>query len=31
LKLDSIVKWLMPKEERFHNLLGRDTQNLLRR
>jgi len=30
LKLDSIVKWLMPKEERFHDLLGRDTQNLLR-
>jgi hypothetical protein len=23
LKLDSSVKWLMPKEERFHDLLGR--------
>ena len=27
---DSIVKWFMPKEERFHELLARDTQNLVR-
>jgi len=27
---DSIIKWFMPKEERFHELLARDTQNLLR-
>ncbi len=27
---DSIVKWFMPKEERFHELLGRDTQNLVK-
>lgn len=30
MKVDSIIKWLMPKEERFHELLSRDTQNLLR-
>jgi predicted phosphate transport protein (TIGR00153 family) len=29
VKLDAIVKWLMPREERFHELLGRGTQNLL--
>lgn len=27
---DSIVKWFMPKEERFHELLARDTQNLVK-
>ena len=27
---DSIVKFFMPKEERFHELLDRDTQNLVR-
>ena len=27
---DNIVKWFMPKEERFHELLARDTQNLVR-
>ena len=27
---DSIIKWFMPKEERFHELLDRDTRNLLR-
>ncbi|HEX6738464.1 MAG TPA: DUF47 family protein, partial [Vicinamibacteria bacterium] len=26
---DSIIKWFMPKEERFHELLDRDTRNLL--
>ncbi len=25
-----MIKWLMPREERFHELLSRDTQNLLR-
>jgi uncharacterized protein len=28
MKVDSIIKWFMPKEERFHELLSRDTQNL---
>jgi hypothetical protein len=27
---DSIVKWFMPKEERFHELLAKDTQNLVK-
>jgi predicted phosphate transport protein (TIGR00153 family) len=27
---DSIVKWFMPKEERFHDLLARDTENLVK-
>jgi len=27
---DSIVKWFMPKEEQFHELLARDTQNLVK-
>ena len=27
---DKIVKFFMPKEERFHELLDRDTQHLLR-
>jgi len=27
---DSIIKWFMPKEERFHELLDRDTKNLSR-
>lgn len=30
MKADSIVKWLMPKEERFHDLFEKDTQTLLR-
>jgi predicted phosphate transport protein (TIGR00153 family) len=30
MKLDAVIRWFMPKEERFHELLGRDTQNLLR-
>src|SRR6185436_19715411 len=29
MKVDSIIKWFMPKEERFHELLSRDTQHLL--
>jgi uncharacterized protein len=30
MKLDSVIKWFMPKEERFHTLLERDTENLLK-
>jgi uncharacterized protein len=30
MKFDSVIKWFMPKEERFHVLLERDTENLLR-
>jgi uncharacterized protein len=29
MEVDKILKWFMPKEERFHNLFGRDTQNLV--
>jgi predicted phosphate transport protein (TIGR00153 family) len=29
MKADSVIKWLMPKEERFHELLSKDTENLL--
>jgi predicted phosphate transport protein (TIGR00153 family) len=29
MRADSIIKWFMPKEERFHDLLSTDTQNLL--
>jgi predicted phosphate transport protein (TIGR00153 family) len=29
MKFDSLIRWFMPKEERFHELLGRDTQHLL--
>jgi predicted phosphate transport protein (TIGR00153 family) len=29
MKADTIIKWFMPKEERFHELVARDTQNLL--
>jgi predicted phosphate transport protein (TIGR00153 family) len=28
-KIDALVRWLMPKEERFHELFDRDTANLL--
>jgi predicted phosphate transport protein (TIGR00153 family) len=28
-KFDALVRWLMPKEERFHELFARDTANLL--
>jgi uncharacterized protein len=30
LKADSIIKWFMPREERFQDLLDKDTENLLR-
>jgi uncharacterized protein len=30
MKVDSIIRWFMPKEERFHELLLKGTQNLLR-
>jgi predicted phosphate transport protein (TIGR00153 family) len=30
MKIDTIIKWFMPREERFHELLSRDTQNLTR-
>ncbi len=30
MKADSIIKWLMPKDNRFRALLTEDTQNLLR-
>jgi uncharacterized protein len=30
MRLDAVIKWLMPKEERFHELLARDTANLVR-
>jgi predicted phosphate transport protein (TIGR00153 family) len=30
LRADALIKWLMPKEERFHELLAKDTANLVR-
>ena len=30
MKIDAVIKWFMPREERFHTLLEKDTQNLLR-
>lgn len=30
MKADAVVRWFMPKEERFHELLAKDTQILLR-
>ena len=30
MSVDKIVKWFMPKEERFHELLARDTANLVK-
>jgi len=30
MKLDAIIRKLMPREERFHELFARDTENLLR-
>src|SRR5262245_51446471 len=27
-KVDALIRWLMPKEERFHELFARDTANL---
>lgn len=29
MRLDSLIRWFMPREERFHELLARDTANLL--
>jgi predicted phosphate transport protein (TIGR00153 family) len=29
-KVDALIRWLMPKEERFHELFDRDTANLVR-
>lgn len=29
-KVDALIRWLMPKEEQFHELFARDTANLLR-
>jgi predicted phosphate transport protein (TIGR00153 family) len=29
-KVDALIRWLMPKEEQFHELFDRDTANLLR-
>jgi predicted phosphate transport protein (TIGR00153 family) len=28
MKADSLIRWFMPREERFHELLNRDTENL---
>ena len=30
MKIDAVIKWFMPREERFHALLEKDTQNLRR-
>jgi predicted phosphate transport protein (TIGR00153 family) len=30
MRADSIIKWLMPKEDRFQTLLSQDTRNLVR-
>ncbi|HZF12938.1 MAG TPA: DUF47 family protein [Thermoanaerobaculia bacterium] len=30
MRADAVLKWLMPKEERFHELLAKDTANLVR-
>jgi predicted phosphate transport protein (TIGR00153 family) len=30
MKADKIIRWFMPKEERFHELLARDTANLVK-
>ncbi len=29
MKLDALIRWFMPKEERFHLLFGRDAANLV--
>jgi predicted phosphate transport protein (TIGR00153 family) len=29
MRVDTLIKWLMPREERFQPVLARDTQNLL--
>jgi len=30
MKVDALIKWFMPKEERFHELFAKDSANLLR-
>ncbi|HKV10802.1 MAG TPA: DUF47 family protein [Thermoanaerobaculia bacterium] len=30
MKLDAVIRWFMPKEERFHELLAKNTANLMR-
>jgi predicted phosphate transport protein (TIGR00153 family) len=30
MKADNVIKWFMPKEERFHELLAKDTQNVVK-
>ena len=30
MKIDTVIQWFMPREERFHVLLEKDTQNLLK-
>jgi len=30
MKVDALIKWFMPKEERFHALFAKDSANLLR-
>jgi len=30
MKADSVIQWFMPREERFHVLIEKDTQNLVR-
>jgi uncharacterized protein len=30
MKIDTVIQWFMPREERFHVLLAKDTQNLLK-
>src|ERR1044071_1773665 len=29
MKADALIRWFMPREERFHELLAQDTANLL--
>jgi uncharacterized protein len=29
MKADAVIRWFMPKEERFHDLLAKDTENLV--
>jgi predicted phosphate transport protein (TIGR00153 family) len=30
MRVDTVIKWFMPKEERYHALLAHDTENLVR-
>ncbi len=29
MRLDALIRWFLPRQERFQELLGRDTQNLV--